>query len=228
MSNSRESGFLNWIFAGLAICFAGFAFSRLLGGEKAPPPEPMGAIVSNWQEALNFGITLGDSLAPVTLLVLSDFECPACAGFQDVIDSLRNRYPTQLKVVHVHFPLRQHRFARPAARAAECAYDLGRFEHFARIVYRKQDSLGIKPWTSFASEAGITDTMAINSCAMSPLSIPRIELGRQFAERVGVNGTPGIILQGWRFSHPPGEDELYRAVDYVVNGGSPEQWKVGN
>lgn len=42
----------------------------------------------------------------------------------------------------VHLPLPGHRFARPAARASECAHAEGRFAEMVDAIYDSQDSLG--------------------------------------------------------------------------------------
>ena len=59
----------------------------------------------------------------------------------------------------MHYPLPTHRFAEPAALAAECAGEQGRFAEFVGAVYAGQDSLGLKPWWEYARIATVQDSL---------------------------------------------------------------------
>jgi protein-disulfide isomerase len=53
------------------------------------------------------------------------------------------RHPRDVRIVFRHFPLRIHRLAIQAAKAAECASDQGRFQSMSDALYAHQDSVGI-------------------------------------------------------------------------------------
>jgi hypothetical protein len=74
--------------------------------------------------------------------------------------AVRARYPKDVGLFFVHFPLPMHRFARPAARATECAGLQGKFGQMVDAVYNKQDSLGLKSWSDYGRDAGVADTVA--------------------------------------------------------------------
>src|SRR5260370_32414860 len=103
---------------------------------------------------------MGSTQAPVQLLEFADFECPFCATFHKDVKSLRTRYPTQVALTYVHFPLPMHRFAEAAARVAECASDQGRFEAMYDQLFDEQDSFGLKPLSEYATKAGVSDRAA--------------------------------------------------------------------
>jgi protein-disulfide isomerase len=84
--------------------------------------------IKDWRKHLAKGIRIGPERAQVQLLEFADFECPFCATMHKDLKVLRERYPTQVALTYVHFPLSMHRFAEPAARVAECAGEQGRFE----------------------------------------------------------------------------------------------------
>lgn len=69
------------------------------------------------------GIHVGPKDAIVTVAEFADFECPACAAFSSDLKAVMEEHPQEIAYVFHHFPLRQHRFARPAARVAECAHE---------------------------------------------------------------------------------------------------------
>lgn len=192
---------------------------RPLAMAAAPSAEP--SFISSWKDALLAGVRVGDRGAAVTIVVLSDLECPACRMFEATLQEVLQENPSDVAAVYVHFPLPIHRFALGAARAAECANAEGRFGEWLEVVYGKQDSLGLKSWGSYAAAAGITDTAAISRCAMDPSPVPRIEAGREYAQRVGATGTPTILVNGWRLPGPPTVRELQRVVDAVRRGEPP-------
>jgi Protein-disulfide isomerase len=50
---------------------------------------------------------LGNKDARVTLVEYSDFQCPACKAYEDIVKQLRDAYSAEdLKIVYRHFPLR--------------------------------------------------------------------------------------------------------------------------
>jgi hypothetical protein len=108
----------------------------------APPvaqAERKPLFIKEWRTHLARGIRMGPEQAPVQLLEFADFECPFCATFHKDLKALRGRYPTQLALTFVHFPLPIHRFAEPAARVAECAGDQGRFEAIYDLLFEQPE-----------------------------------------------------------------------------------------
>lgn len=75
--------------------------------------------------------SLGPANAPITIVEVSDFECPYCRRAAATLKELLPLYPGKLRVVFRHFPLDQscnplltrplHEHACEAARAAVCA-----------------------------------------------------------------------------------------------------------
>jgi len=178
-------------------------------------------LVQNWKSLLRLGVTLGPSGAPVQLMEFADFECPFCGEFHKRLKLLRERYPAQVSLTYVHFPLLGHRFALPAARVAECAGEQGRFEPMYDHLFDDQDSFGLKPWSDYASAAGVPDLTAFDRCVKSTDSVPNIEKGKALGKELDVQGTPTLVVNGWKLDHPPGPEELDGIVKAVLAGKSP-------
>jgi protein-disulfide isomerase len=157
----------------------------------------------------------------VTIVELGDFECPVCRSFHADVRTVREQFPLDVSLVFVHFPLSIHRFAIPAAKAAECAYEQGKFAPFHELLFDKQDSLGLKPWTSYALEAGVEDSAEFSACVSSNRQFPRIEAGIAAAREIKARGTPTIFLNGWRLFHTPSATELSEIVRALLAGRSP-------
>lgn len=160
-----------------------------------------------WSEAIRLGLRVyGDSAAPTTVVEFIDLECPPCRAFNNVLHAfLADGRPEEVQVLLVHFPLAIHRFAKPAARALECAYQGGSAESFTFTVFTHQDSLGVISWGELAHRAGIVDTARIERCAKDPTPVRRIEESVALGERIGVRGTPTVFINGLRFGVPSRE-----------------------
>jgi protein-disulfide isomerase len=101
-------------------------------GPAAPPPQPQPPVPYKQS---------GSPHAPITCEIYSDYECPHCAQtFLDVIPLLVAQYVEtgKVKLVHRDFPLRQHLYAKLAARYANAAGRLGAYEVVVDQLYRTQ------------------------------------------------------------------------------------------
>ena len=204
-----------------AITIAGSVVYRTFSGPQPATSDGPPELVAEWTDALAVGTRVGPLNAPVTIVEIADLECPVCRTFHTTVTEVLREYPKDVAVVHVMYPLSYHKHAMPAARAAECANSVGKFAAWLDVVYAKQDSLGLKSWGSFAHEAGIADTTMIADCARNPVSVPRIEAARAYGDKIGVKGTPTILVNGWMLSSPPSKANLDRAIAAVLKGTEP-------
>lgn len=153
--------------------------------------------VDGWWDLSQKGHWLGPSDADIVITEFMDFTCPFCKEWATVVDSLRNAYPNKLAVAVHHFPLDNRKMARPAAIAAECAAEQGRFEQMYEKLYEHQEELGDEIWGTLAEEAGIEDISAFEECVQKPAdSFPRIDEGRTIGEQHGVRATPTVWING--------------------------------
>jgi protein-disulfide isomerase len=213
------------VVAALAIAGSG-VYGMLVrdeGGRSTPPPAV--AYVADWESGLSISRRIfGVDNAPTTILALVDLECGACAQFNRTLKEVLPEFGDSVRVLYVHYPLRQHRFATPAANAAECAYSQAGTDGFQRwvdLVYGKSDSLGLKSWGAFAFEAELPDSVAIQACALRSEVDERVRDGLLFGQRIGFLGLPMYFVDGWRLVGSPSPGELRRVVQAVRLGRTP-------
>jgi protein-disulfide isomerase len=160
--------------------------------------------VAGWEDLAASGHALGRVDAPVTILEFADFECPICRQFTNsALRGVRARYGDAVRIVFRHWPLSYHRFAYPAARAAECAGEQNRFFPFHDLIYDKQDSLGLKSFESFAAESGVRDSVAFRACVGANDSVSAVSGDVAAAALAGGTGTPTILVNGLRLPGAP-------------------------
>jgi protein-disulfide isomerase len=147
--------------------------------------------------------SLGDPNAPVTLVEFSDFECPVCRSLHGALRGLLPNYP-QVRVVFKDFPLESlHPWARTAALAGRCAYqqDPKAFWKVYDSIYDQQEIISASnAWskmTDFAADAGL-NAETFKACMASPEAAAAIDASRANGQRLEVNSTPTVFINGRR------------------------------
>ena len=181
--------------------------------------------VKDWRDFLGKGIRVGSSDAQVQIIEFGDFECPFCGEFHKILRRVEREHPNAVTLTFAHFPLPGHRFAAPAARVAECAGDQGRFEPMGDQLFEHQGDLGFKAWNEFAIAAGVPDLRAFDECIKRTDPIARVEEGKALGKKLDVQGTPTVIVNGWKLGHPPSEAELDQMVQRILAGKPPVDQK---
>jgi predicted DsbA family dithiol-disulfide isomerase len=173
------------------------------GPDETTQDQPFGAApsrIADWTQASVGGHSRGSDSASVTIVVFSDFECPACRQFaHEVIPSLDSSLVEHIRLVYRHWPLRTHRLALVAARASECAAARGVFWPFHDKLFPYQRELGVRPFRAIAGEVGITDLDAFDACVADERGDQRPLADASVARTLGGRGTPTVLVNGWLF-----------------------------
>lgn len=204
----------------IAVSLAHREFGSAAPRERVREARGLVEYVQGWEDLLDVAVFDGDTSAPVVLIEFADLECPYCAALQTSVRKVRDRFSDSIAVAFIHFPLSYHRFARIAAHAAECAAAQGAFTAFVDGVYARQDSIGLRPWTAFAREAGVRDTASFMRCLTGSEAPARIDFGLAAGERISVRGTPTLLANGWRFGAVPSESTLVAVLDSMLAAGA--------
>jgi protein-disulfide isomerase len=197
---NRSANVATLVVAGCAV----LATVALLDGRRTnggraiarPVAEAESLVVAEWEKYLDGGHSRGSPNAAITILEFGDYECPFCARFASMSEKILAAFPTQVRLVYRHWPLRNHRFAYPAARAAECAAEQGKFWELHDLLYIKHDSLGLISFLDLAKRAGVASGDRFQSCVESTDPVAAIEAGIRDAHAAGGTGTPTLIVNG--------------------------------
>lgn len=189
------------------------------------PVDHEAVAVAHWEDYFETGHKMGAEQTPVRVIEFADFECPYCGRFHKSLKMIEAKYPGKIAATYVHFPISGHRFALPAARVAECAGDQGKFQAMHDALFEGQDQFGLKPWDDYATAAGVPDTAAFDTCIKKTDLIPRVEEGKALGAKLDVQGTPTIVINGWKLAHPPSEQELDQMVQRILAGKQPVDTK---
>jgi protein-disulfide isomerase len=142
------------------------------------------------------GYSLGRADAPLTLVEFTDLQCPYCNRWTtQVFAQLKATYIDTGKVRFVtrDFPLDFHASALPAARAARCAGEQGKFWEMREALVRDFKQLGA-PFIASVAERLKLDTAAFKACAASTKFDAAIMQDMNDGRSVNVEGTPTFVL----------------------------------
>jgi len=92
------------------------------------------ALIQNYKE-------FGSPNAPVTLELYTDYSCPSCRNFYiQTMPALMAEFvnTNRVRIVHRDFPLPQHPFSRLAARYANAAGEIGKYDVVVTQIFRTQ------------------------------------------------------------------------------------------
>lgn len=169
-------------------------------------PTPTQAVAVDLAANLTGAPMLGEVSASVTLVEFSDFQCPACEQFFTMTQpQIKKDYVETGKVKYYfkNFPLTNiHPNATPAAEAALCANEQGKFWEYHDQLFAKQDDwAGVAdPTAKFESYAKVVGlkTNSFNDCLTSGegRNKSKVEEDLQLGVQIGVSGTPTVYVNG--------------------------------
>lgn len=151
----------------------------------------------------------GNQNAAITIVEYSDIECPFCSRFHDTMKQVLDTYGDDVRWVYRHFPLESiHPNARPAANAAECAAEQGKFWEYTDLAIARQSAL-TGQLEQIARDVQVPNMTAFTNCLNEGRYNDVITQDAQDAQAAGGRGTPYSILIG-----PEGET-------VVISGAQP-------
>lgn len=143
-------------------------------------------------------VVLGEADAPVTVIIFGDYECPFCERlYQDTEKPLREEYVKtgKVKMVYRDYPLSFHPSAQPAAEAAECAGEQGKYWQYHDALFERQATLATLDYVGLAGELSL-DKSSFKNCVDIRKFAPEVAKDMADGTAAGVDGTPASFING--------------------------------
>ena len=140
--------------------------------------------------------SLGRSDAPLTLLEFTDYQCPYCRRFQaETWPQIKKNYidTGKLRFIVRDLPLQFHSSALPAAEAAHCAGEQGKFWEMHHALLTGDDPLAGGGIDRRATQLGL-DLERLHACTRANRYESAIARNIAAANALNVNGTPAFVL----------------------------------
>jgi protein-disulfide isomerase len=161
------------------------------GPQAAPPPPPPATaqkVDLHADDPLK-----GPKVAPVTVVLFSDFQCPFCSRVEPSITQLQKAYPNDVRVIWKNYPLAMHPQAMPAALAAEAAREQGKFWEMHDLMIQNQGQLAPAQYDVWAKQLGL-DAKKFQAAAAAPATRARVEEDARLGARFAAQGTPTLYV----------------------------------
>jgi protein-disulfide isomerase len=225
--HARRSGLTAPLLAGMmALLSAASACAAQGGGAAAghalPTQDSILARASRAREQ-------GAATAKVSIVEISDFQCPYCHRFYD---STYHRFDSayvktgKVRMLYINFPLPMHMQAFAAAKAAMCAGAQGKFWEMHDRLFGSQREWSDQPdaaqrFARMAVELNL-DPAAFRDCVENDRTAPLIVNDVMQASGAGINATPTFIINGQRVVNGAVSfQQLSQEIDAALNGQTP-------
>jgi protein-disulfide isomerase len=109
------------------------------------------------------------------------------------MQQIMEQYSDSVRWVFRHFPLSFHPEATPAAIAAECAAEQGKFWEYADELFANQATLGSELYVTLAQDLNLNLT-DFNDCVANKDYADKVEAQAAAGGAAGVSGTPGSFI----------------------------------
>jgi protein-disulfide isomerase len=158
------------------------------------------------------GPSKGSKSAPIEIIEFSDFQCPFCQRADPTVQQVLSTYGDRIRFVYRHYPLPNHPSARPAAEAAACANEQGKFWQYHDRLFANPSKLADGDLKQHAAELGL-NAAQFNSCVDSRKFRPQVDADLKAGEEAGVSGTPAFFINGRMISGAQPFDVFKKVID---------------
>lgn len=149
----------------------------------------------------------------ITIVEYSEFQCPYCARILPTSKEVLTKYKGKVRWVVRDFPLSFHNRAKPAAVAARCALDQGKFWQMYTTLFNNQRSLSDKDFVSYAKQIKLNNKVW-QKCVDNPSkALAKVEANFQSGVKLGVTGTPAFFVNGRKLSGAMPFSDFKRIID---------------
>ena len=168
----------------------------------------------------------GKKEAKNTLIEYSDFQCPACGLYYPLLKQLSREFGENMMFVYRHFPLQQHKNAKPAAYASEAAGKQDKFWEMHDLIFENQDEWSAKSddkakeiFIKYAGSLNLNIEKFKNDLNLEEIN-KKVESDFKSGLKLKVNATPTFFLNGEKLQNPRSYDELKNIIQQTIQTAS--------
>jgi protein-disulfide isomerase len=158
----------------------------------------------------------GKPNAPVTIVEISDFECPFCSRVGPTLKQVKETYgPDKVRIVWKHNPLPFHKAARPAHEAAATVMGVAgsdAFWKFHDLAFANQKDLTSENFEKWAVSAG-ADAAKFKEAFAAKKFASKVDEDMAVAKKIGASGTPAFRINGVTVSGAQPFDKFKEVID---------------
>lgn len=168
----------------------------------------------------------GNDNAKVVITEFADFQCPACARISETLGTISKEYGDRVLLVFRNYPLdsacnsavqaKIHENACNAAILARCAGQAGKFWQFHDMAFGLQKDLSPNSMRQWGQQLGLSDEQ-MTTCLASKDMLAKIQEDVSLGNKLGVDSTPTIFVNGRKVLGGKGISELRTEIDQLLD-----------
>ncbi|MBM4381313.1 MAG: thioredoxin domain-containing protein, partial [Deltaproteobacteria bacterium] len=166
---------------------------------------------------------MGPADAPVTVVELSDFECPFCNAARPMLKQLVAGAKGKVRLCYAPFPLSSHPNGVPAASAVLFARDAGKFWEMHDALFDHQAELSVARVAELGKELGL-DARALSRAMAEGKYKAEIDASREAGLAAGVDATPSLYMNGRKHVLPFDLATLAHSVEDELEWTEHKGW----
>jgi protein-disulfide isomerase len=163
----------------------------------------------------------GTAAKDLELVEFADFQCPHCKDAQANMEKLATDFP-KARIVFQNYPLEKiHAQAKRAASYSVCVAKLGgspTFFQFVDAVFEGQEGLNTPDGATLTLNSSVTkvglDPAKVSACASSPETDQEVENSVKLAQKIDVNQTPTLVVNGRQIPANVPYDILKKIIEF--------------
>lgn len=140
----------------------------------------------------------GEPSAPITIVEFGDYQCANCKNAVSVLQEILKKYPQDVKLVFMDFPINPSGISKHIAYGSVCAQNQGKYWAYHDAAFQSQSTLVKGSATKIAKQVGANmDTF--EQCMQDRGTRTKVEISLDEGRRLGVNATPTLFVDGRPF-----------------------------
>lgn len=157
----------------------------------------------------------GTSTPKITIVEFSDFSCPNSKSSYSKIRALGTKYKDDIKVVFRDYPNITEQSIELAL-AARCAGVQGKFWPMHDKLFQNQGKIATtSDLIKLAEQVGV-NAYGFTKCLTSPAEQLRVLNNTEYAEQIGVRGTPTWLINGVKVDGDLPADVWQQVIDDLI------------
>jgi len=168
--------------------------------------------IDNWEQYFDRRNMVGRPDAPVSIVVFTDLQCPACRQFHTNLTQLLDSID-DVRLSYRHFPLANHNWALNAAIAAECMSAEGKFWNFVDFVFEQQQLVPSLGFSAIADSVGVQNKDQFMTCLDSELITKRVAADGVSGTKLRIGATPTWLIGNKLMEGSPSIDDLRQILE---------------
>lgn len=157
--------------------------------------------------------------------MFSDFQCPACQRFHELIEPKLREYAEagKISLSYKNYPLPQHQNAEGDALASLCSLPSGKYLEYSNGLYllekaKMNADVSDTERNEIARVVGVENLDEFSMCLREGWYLDRIAQDKKEGEALGLNHTPSVYFNG-KIVDFSSTEQFFSILDTTISAG---------